>query len=249
MEKRIQPLMVALATVGTVIFNYFAATGTLGGVATNVVSDRHPTVITPAGYAFAIWSLIYLGMIAFSIYQLLPSKFEFFAKIRRAYIVSCVLNCTWLYFWSQGEIALCSFILFLLMVTLAYINRKLATTATAGEYWLGKAPFGIYFGWVTAASLLNLMIALTANGLPMGYQEYLGAVFILLAGILAVAVRINITNYMFPLAIAWAVTAIAVKQSGKTLIVAVSAVAVIMSLIAAVSFVMSQAEAKKNLES
>lgn len=245
MEKKIQPLMVLLATVGTLIFNYFAATGTLGGVATNVISDRHPTILTPAGYAFAIWSLIYVGMIAFSIYQLLPSKFEFFAKIRRAYIVSCVLNCAWLYFWSQEQLALCSLIIALLLATLAFINRKLAVTTDAAEYWFGKAPFGIYFGWVTAAALVNLMIALVANGLPMGYQEYFGAVFILLAGILSVAVRINIRNYMFPLAIAWAVTAIAVKQSGKTLIVAVAAVAVIMSLIAAVSFVMSQPEARK----
>lgn len=245
MEKKIQPIMVALSTIGTLIFNSLAATGTIGGVATNVISDRHPTVLTPAGYAFAIWSLIYAGMIAFSVYQLLPSKREYFSGVRRVYIVSCVLNCAWLYLWSQEQLALCSLVIALLLASLAYINRRLATPTSTGEYWFGKAPFGIYFGWVTAASLVNLMIALVANGLPMGYQEYFGAVFILLAGILAIAVRISITNYMFPLAIAWAVTAIAVKQSGKTMIVAVSAAAVIMSLIAAVSFVMSQPEAKK----
>ena len=51
--------------------------------------------------------------------------------------------------------------------------------------------------------------------------------------------RLKSTNYFYPLAIAWALTAIAVKQSGKTLIVAAAAIGVIACLIAAVSFVMN----------
>lgn len=240
MNDKIQPLMVVAATIGTIIFNWLAATGILGGVATNVISDRNPTVLTPAGYAFAIWSLIYAGLIAFTIYQALPSMREKFRAIRRPYIVSCVLNCAWLWLWAQEQLALCSFVIFLLLCTLAYINHKVAVTETNSEYWFVKGTFGIYFGWVTAASLVNAMIALVAGGLPTGYQLYLGAFFLFLAGLLGVAVRLRIANYFFPLAIAWAATAIAVKQSGKTLIVATCAVTVIVCLLAAISFVLSQ---------
>lgn len=239
MNDKIQPFLVIIATLGMIVFNYFAATGILGGTATNVVSDKYPTPITPAGYAFAIWSLIYLGCAAFSIYQALPSQTERFRALRRIYIASCAANCAWLYFWSQEMVVVCLGVILILLLTLALINFKLKTTETTGEYWFAKFPFGIYFGWVTAATLVNAMIALVYLGIPLGYSIYAGAAFIFIAAILGVLGRMKLTNYFYPLAIAWALTAIAVKQSGKTLIVAAAAVAVIACLIAALSFVMN----------
>ncbi len=239
MNDRLQPVLVIIATVGMIVFNYLAATGILGGVDTGAISDKYPTVITPAGYAFAIWSVIYAGCVAFSIYQILPAQLEKFRAIRRVYIISCVANCAWLYFWSQEKIVLCVGVILILLAAVGFINFKLRKTETAGEYWLVKVPFGIYFGWVTAATLLNTMIALVYLGLPLGYSIYLGAAFIFVAALLGVLVRIKLTNYFYPLAIAWALTAIAVKQSGKTLIVAACAVGVIACLIAAISFVMN----------
>lgn len=239
MNNILQPALVLVATIGMIVFNYYAATGILGGVDTGAISDKYPTVITPAGYAFAIWSVIYLGCVAFSIYQILPAQLEKFRPIRRVYIISCVANCAWLYFWSQEKIILCVGVILILLLSVGYINFKLQKTETTGEYWLAKVPFGIYFGWVTAATLLNTMIALVFIGAPLGYSLYLGAAFIFIAALLGVLVRIKLTNYFYPLAIAWALTAIAVKQSGKTLIVAACAVGVIACLIAAVSFVMN----------
>ena len=241
MNDKLQPILVIIATVGMIIFNYFAATGILGGVLTNVPSDKYPTHITPAGYAFAIWSLIYLGCLAFSIYQALPSQIERFRPIRRTYIVSCVANCAWLYFWSQEAIVLCLGIILVMLATLAIINIKLQKTDTSGEYWLAKFPFGLYFGWVTAATILNATIALVYLGVKVPDQaaNLLGAGLIFIAAILGVLIRLKLTNYFYPLAIAWALTAIAVKQSGQTIIVASAAVAVIACLIAAISFVMN----------
>lgn len=239
MNDRLQPILVIIATAGMIVFNYLAATGILGGVDTGAISDKYPTVITPAGFAFAIWSLIYAGCIAFSIYQILPAQLEKFRAIRRVYIISCVANCAWLYFWSQEQIVLCVGVILILLASVGFINFKLRKTETRGEFWLAKVPFGIYFGWVTAATLLNTMIALVFIGAPLGYSIYLGAGFIFIAALLGVLVRIKLTNYFYPLAIAWALTAIAVKQSGKTLIVAACAVGVIACLIAAVSFVMN----------
>ena len=248
MNDKIQPFLVIVATVGMIVFNYFAATGILGGTATNVVSDKFPTPITPAGYAFAIWSLIYFGCLVFSIYQALPSQIAKFRGLRRIYIVSCVANCAWLYFWSQEMIVVCLGVILFLLGTLAVINFKLKIAETYGEYWFAKFPFGIYFGWVTAATLVNAMIALVYLGIPMGYSIYLGAAFIFVAGILGVLVRLKFTNHFYPLAIAWALTAIAVKQSGKTMIVATAAVAVIACLIAALSFVMNLPSSENKTE-
>src|SRR5215207_597030 len=96
---RIRAYLVLAATIGVIAFNWIAATGRLGGVDTGAVSDKYSTLVTPAGYAFSIWSLIYIGLIAFSIYQLLPANITRFRAFRSLYIFTCALNCGWLYFW------------------------------------------------------------------------------------------------------------------------------------------------------
>lgn len=240
MNDRLQQILVIIATIGMIIFNGLAATGNLGGTDTAAVSDKYPTHITPAGYAFAIWSLIYFGMLAFGIYQALPSNAEKFRGLRRIYIISCIANCFWLYVWSQESIVVCLGIIIVLLVCLGIINVKLRATETLGEYWLAKVPFGIYFGWVTAATILNAAIALVYLGVKTSDStaNLFGAFLILIAAALGAVVRWKLKNYFYPLAIAWALTAIAVKQSGQTIVVSAAAVGVIVCLIAAISFVM-----------
>ena len=240
-SERIKQILVVTATAGVIAFNYLAASGYLGGIATGAVSDKYPTRITPAGYAFTIWSLIYLGLIAFSIYQALPSKTDSFRSIRSIYILSCAANCAWLYFWHHEAILISVAVIFLLLGTLAFINSRLKTTATIGEYWLVKFPFGLYFGWVTGAAITNAAIALVYLKIQISdsLAVICGAILILIAIALGVIVRFKLNNVFYPLAIAWALTAIAVKQSGQTLIVASAAVGVNVLLIAALSFLVN----------
>lgn len=248
MQEKLQQLLVIAATIAMIIFNWLAATGILGGIDTGAISDKYDTHITPAGYAFAIWSVIYLGCVAFSIYQALPSQAERFRGLRRIYIISCVANCAWLYVWSQELVVVCVGIILVLLISLGIINVKLRTTETLGEYWLAKVPFGIYFGWVTAATILNASIALVSLGvkLPDSTSNIIGAVLMLIAAALGAIVRWKLVNYFYPLAIAWALTAIAVKQSGQTIVVAACAVGVIVCLLAAISFVMDMNSSSQN---
>lgn len=241
MNDKLQQILVIAATAGMIVFNYLAAAGILGGIDTGAISDKYQTRITPAGYAFSIWSLIYLGMIAFSIIQALPKNAEKFRPVRRAYLFSCAANCAWLYFWHQEALVICLGVIILLLASLFYINTRLRKTETNTDYWLVKFPFGIYFGWVTAATILNAMIVLVYLQVPISDSAavILGAGAIFLAAALGVIIRWKLTNYFYPLAIAWALTAIAVKQSGQTLIVLAAAFGVIACLVAALSFVMT----------
>jgi len=240
MQDKLQQFLVIVATVGMIILNWLAAVGILGGIETGLISDKYPTHITPAGFAFAIWSLIYLGMIAFSIYQALPSNAAKFRGMRRFYILSCVANGAWLYIWSQELMVVSLGIIFVLLLTLAVINIKLQATETNAEYWLAKVPFGIYFGWVTAATIVNATVTLVSLGVSFSdaATNLTAVILILIAAALGAFVRWKLKNYFYPLAIAWALTAIAVKQSGQTLIVTACAIGVIISLVAAISFVM-----------
>jgi hypothetical protein len=106
-NDRLRSLLVILATAATIGFNALAATGYINDITAAEISDRYPTVVTPAGYAFSIWTLIYVGLLAFSVYQAIPKHLERFGRVRTLYIASCVLNCAWIYFWHHGYIGGC----------------------------------------------------------------------------------------------------------------------------------------------
>jgi len=233
-------VLVAVATAATIVFNGLASTGQLNGVMTNEVSDKYPTVVTPAGYAFSIWALIYFGMIAFSIYQLLPSKLVRFRGIRTLYIISCVFNCAWLYFWHRYSIGICVILIFGLLASLALINIKLKDAGSVREAAFTKAPFGLYFGWVTAASIVNFVIYLKYIGVEMSASSWnlLGGGFIILATLIALLVRVKLRNFLYPLAVAWAITGIAIQQSGNTAVISTAAICVVVCLVLSISFVM-----------
>jgi translocator protein len=238
-SDRFRSYLVLAATAGTIIFNWLAAIGRVGGVTPKEVSDKYPTVVTPAGYAFTIWSLIYAGLVAFSIYQMLPRNVMRYRGLRSLYIFSCAMNCAWILFWHSEQIVVCFAVIAGLWITLLFINYGVRESGSLGEYWAVRAPFGLYFGWVTAAMLVNFAVMLVYVKVPVSTQTsvILGVILIVLAASLGVAARIKLTDYFFPLAVAWALAAIAVKQGVHTWIVLASAFGVIASLIAAASFV------------
>jgi hypothetical protein len=238
-QDRLRALLVLIATIATIIFNGLAGAGYINGVTPEVVSNKYPTALTPAGYAFSIWSLIYLGLLAFSVYQLLPTNLQRFRPVRSLYILSCLLNCAWIYFFHYDQIGICLGLILLLLATLLVINIKLGGCGTVAETWLSQAPFGLYFGWVTAASLLNLMVFFKYLDSPAASSSILASALIVLAAACAVVVRIKLMNFFFPLAIGWAATAIAIKQSGDTAIVVSAALAVVVCLITTGSFVVN----------
>lgn len=234
-------ILVVVATIVTIVFNSLAAAGYVNDVRPSDISDRYSTVVTPAGYAFSIWSLIYLGIIAFSIFQALPSQLERFRKVRTLYIASCLLNCAWIFFWHNHQIAVCFVIIVLLLATLISMLVRLGGCMTNAETWLTQAPFGIYAGWVTVATIANLAIMLAFLDVRMSptTQNIFAVILILFGAIAAVIVRVKLQNFFYPLAVAWGVTAIAVKQSGNTPIVVAAAIAVIVGLITAGTFVVN----------
>ena len=245
---RIKAILVPVATLGTIFFNWIAAMGLINGITPEMVSGLYPTPVTPAGFAFTIWTAIYIGLAAFSVYQLLPQHGERFRSVRTWFIVSCVLNCAWLYFWAYEMIGLCMVTILALLAVIFVINTKLWKPETTGQYWMTKAPFGLYFGWVTAASAVNIAVFLVSKqfNISATTMNILGIPLLVLAVAVVIAVRVKFKNYLAPLAVAWALTAIAVKQSGNTAIVVASVVGVIACLIASTSVIMELSTINKN---
>ncbi|MEL7342117.1 MAG: hypothetical protein AAGM67_16665 [Bacteroidota bacterium] len=70
---KLLPTLTLIAILLVIAWNYAVNAIPLNGMTSGEVSTLYPTLITPAGYAFSIWGVIYLGLLAFGIYQLLPA--------------------------------------------------------------------------------------------------------------------------------------------------------------------------------
>ena len=243
----LKQILVIMATIGTLTVNWLAGIGKIGNVLPKEISDKYYTSVTPAGYAFSIWGLIYLGLIAFSVYQALPSKAERFRNLRSIYILSCVANCAWIYLFHFEMITASLGVIFVLLLLLAFINLSARNSESTAETLLVSTPFALYFGWVTAATIVNATITLVFLGVKTSETTttVLACVLITIAAIFAAVFRQILSNSAYPLAVAWALTAIGVAQSGKTAIVIFAAFGTIACLLAALSFVLKD---KKSLK-
>jgi benzodiazapine receptor len=158
-----------VAFVLTVIVNSLAGSTTfLGGVNTAEISDSNPTLITPAGYVFSIWGIIYVLLGVFVIFQALPSQKEkeYEKKIGWLFVLSSVLNIVWLFLWQYEILSVSVVLMFLLLATLIAIYLRLnigKSAVSLREKLAVHVPFSVYLGWITIASIANVSVFLVSE--------------------------------------------------------------------------------------
>ena len=59
-----------LAVLFTIGINYYSQLYTIHGNRVSDMSDEYNNLFTPAGYAFAIWGIIFLALFIFAAYQI-----------------------------------------------------------------------------------------------------------------------------------------------------------------------------------
>jgi benzodiazapine receptor len=230
-----------IAFVAVVIVNGLAGSTTLiGGQDTAQVSDNNFTLITPAGYTFAVWGIIYTLLGLFVIYQALPSdKGKTTEKVGWFFILSCIANICWLFLWQFEFLAVSVVLMFLLFASLlkAYLNLGISKSSISwSERIAVQAPFSVYFGWITIASIANVAAALVSvgwNGLGLSAETW-GILVILIALLITTLVVITRRDVAYGLVIIWALIGISSGQSGNqniTLLTQTSAVVVAVVIV------------------
>ncbi len=160
--KRTLQIANGVALVATIIFNYLSNTGIFEGKTIGDVSDQYHTSITPAGYAFSIWGLIYLLLFVFVIYTGrglfrtdIDDADEIVERIGWWFVVSCFANCAWIVVWLNGWSGLSVLLLVIAMISLTKILLETKQFAdTAGKKWMVNVPFQIYAGWMSVALIV-----------------------------------------------------------------------------------------------
>jgi len=235
------------AFILTVIVNGLAGSTTLiGGKLTAEVSNANPTLVTPAGYTFAIWSVIYVLLGLFVIYQVLPrSRMRSFQRqIGWLFVLSSAFNIIWLFAWQYEQLVISVVIMFLLLASLISIYLRLdigRARANLGERIAVHLPFSVYLGWITIATIANVAATLVSLGWDgFGISSLVWAVLIILiAVVIAILVAFTRRDIAYELVIVWAFIGIAVNQSSNATIVAVTlagAAVILIALVASIYF-------------
>ena len=238
-----------VAFVLTVIVNSLAGSTTLlGGVNTAEISDSNPTLITPAGYVFSIWGIIYFLLGAFVIFQALPSQREkeYNKQIGWLFVLSSIINIAWLFLWQYELLSLSLILMFMLLATLILIYTRLGigkSKATFQEKIAVHTPFSVYLGWITIASIANVSVTLVSlnwDGFGINPETW-ATLIIIVALVITLLVLATRRDIAYGLVIIWALIGIAVKQSGtQNIVILTEASAIIVLLALAATILLSR---------
>ena len=235
-QPPLRPLVNLLAFGAVIVVNALANLLPLGGVSTGEISDSFPSLVTPAGYVFSIWGLIYLLLLGFVVYQALPAQRDNprLARLGYLFAASCAFNIAWLFAWHYGLFGLTQILMLGLLATLilCYERLRVGRERSAGlERWTIDLPFSVYLGWITVATVANTSILLLWLGVDGGGAAPLWAAFALVAATLVgLLVLRNRRDAAYALVLVWAFVGVAAQQWGlspSTGIVALAAALVL----------------------
>lgn len=238
MKKALQVLNI-LTLLLTLAVNYFLNSGTYIATSMKSISSKYDNLLTPAGYAFSIWGLIYIALIGFAIYQarsLFSKNIEddFVSKIGIWFIVANIANACWVTAFTHDQIGLSLIIMIILFIALLKIVLNLnmerwdAPFITILAIWW---PFSLYFGWINVALIANVAIYLVSigyTGSPLGPEAW--AIVVLLIALVVFVTMVWTRNMReYATAGVWGIIAIAVKNWEVNSLVAY--VAIIVSVV------------------
>ena len=209
----------------------------INGQTTGELSDKYPSLFTPAGYVFSIWGLIYLLLAIFAVYQALPSQKENGRLERLGYLfaLSCVFNFVWIIVWHYEFILLSQLMMLGILATLimSYENLGIGTSeAPRAERWAVRLAFSIYLGWITVATVANTSVLLISRGFDGGAFAPLWTIIAIVAALgIGLTVLARRGDIPYTLVLVWAFAGIAAKQLGATPSVVIAAIAAAVVLV------------------
>lgn len=244
----VRQLAVIAATLATLVMNGLANALPLNGFGTGEISNRFDSLFTPAGYVFAIWGLIYLGLTAFTVWQALPAQ-RANPRCRRigwVYVVSALANIAWLFAWHWLEFGASLVAMLAILASLMVIWLRLKSSrslVSRAELWTTHLPFSLYLGWITVATVANAAILLMSwqwDGGPLSPVAWT-LLMLAVAAALGLLFVLRERDYTCTGVLVWALAGIAVKQEVATVVWTAAALALLLVAAGVVSAARSRA--------
>jgi hypothetical protein len=186
--------IVVISSTVFALIGSFAGSGAAGGIpiqdAAGGALGAAATLIAPDVPAFSIWGPIYLGLMAYAVWQALPAQTEATRHRALGYPVaaSLVLNAAWILsiqfdlLWASVPI-IALLLAVLVRIFLIYVGH---TSTGIVESIVTDGTMGLYLGWVCVATAANVTAALVAAGFTgWGYPAELWAVTVVAVAAIA----------------------------------------------------------------
>lgn len=185
--------------------------------------ERYPipqrnSAVQPAGWAFSIWGIIYLWLIAHAAFGVFKYRAEAtWDRGRIALLISLAVGAIWL------PVALVSPIWATILIWIMLITALMSLYQSQGATpsWIGRWPVALYAGWLTAASFVSIGLLLAGYGL-MG-EIPAAIVALVLASAFAAYNAYRLTSWPYGAAVAWGFIGIAVSNISSSKMVAIAA--------------------------
>ncbi len=217
-KDTVRQLIIVIATIATIVVNILANALPINGLNTGDISDSFNVYFVPQGYVFSIWGVIYLALIAYSVYQALPSQREnpYLRAIGYPYLVTCAANTAWIFLWHYQLFVATVPVMLLLLLALIGIYLRLGIgreQVDSAQRWLVHVPFSIYLGWITVATIANVTATLDylnwgGWGIP---PQTWAAIMIGIGALVTIAVSLTRGDIAYIAVIVWAFVGIAAK--------------------------------------
>ncbi len=224
-----------LAFLAVMVSNIAANALPINGLRTAEISDRFSVYVIPAGYVFAIWGLIYVLLGVFTVWQSLPRNREDRTARTLGWLpaLSGVLNTVWLLLFQYEAFALTVPVMVGLLLTLIAIHLRLWAHRDAlhgTRYWTVRAPWSVYLGWITVATIANIAQAGSALGFTgFGIDPALIGAAVLLVGVaIAATFVVRFRDVAYGLVIAWAYAGVVIKEAGTPVVAGAALLGVVV---------------------
>ncbi len=182
------------------------------------ISRNTEPLLAAAGWAFGIWGLIYLGQLAYAIYQALPSQRAnpVLRRVGEFTALSCLGGGLWTAFFTAEMFGAAWVTMLLTLGALVSVEIQLGNAARHGrELWLIRLPFALNLGWISVATILNSAHFFSNswgwNGEPLNPLAW-SLVMTAVATALGVVMAVFRRNLAFAAAVAWGLAGIAAAK-------------------------------------
>ena len=224
-KDTIRQLANALSVILALTVNILASTLPLNGQNTGEISDRFQVYFVPAGYVFAIWGIIYIGWIAFAIYQFQPAQKEAPRQRSLGYIfaLSGIFNAAWLVCWHYNMFGLSVLVMFTLLVLLiaSYLKLNVGRAPVGNaEKWSVDVPFSVYLGWISVATVANVtsyLYFINWTGFGLAPQTW-AVIMLIVACLLGLLMTLTRRDSGYAFVLVWSFAGIAQKQADTALV-------------------------------
>lgn len=223
-----------VAIVVTIAINYISNTGIFNQETMSTISGNYRSLFTPAGFAFSIWGIIYIGLFAFTLYygplfKSTPQKENIISNIKGWFVLSCVCNCVWIISWLNDHLLISVIVMVILFISLIKIitnNKQSFQTYNTKQKVLFEIPFQIYAGWISVALIANIAAYLTKiQWSALGISPELWTLIMITIAITLHLYMLWKQNlFFFVTVLSWALAAIAVANKNTNQIIYLSSI-------------------------